>query len=169
MVCEECESQRRRTQDLSCVGCAVDGVARIESVADVTHTVDSQLSLETVLATRAALADQGAASVSVDVLDVLEVNLDALPAAVGLQLGSESSGAVGANDRFGGASAVHGSTVDHGDVEVFPVTDDAGEEVPSEPHRRPPPTGGWCFLVPRPPRHASFRSGQQQTWPIHCE
>ena len=119
---------------------------------------------------------------SKDVLDALEADLEAILAVAGLHVGSASSGAVVANpidfvlpvwnmfailDPIGGdiRSGVHGSTVEDGDVEVLAMTDDAGEEVPSEPRRRPP-----CrrlVLVPRTPlsvqdssRHGRFTASE---------
>ena len=63
-------------------------VAGVESVADVTQIAASQFSLETVPATHVALFEAGrefaVASVSEDVLDALEADLEVLPAAAGV-------------------------------------------------------------------------------------
>ena len=65
-----------------------------------------------------------------------------------------------------------GSTVEDGDVEVFPMTDDAGEGVPR------PLSGGWCWCqAPRDThrsvqdssRHGQFaasESGQDSVLPV---
>ena len=86
-----------------------------------------------------------------DVLDDLEANLEAMPAvwANPINFAEPVRNKFAILDPIEGdiRSGVHGS-VEDGDVEVFPMTDDAGA---------------------RPPRHASFRSGQQQTWPIQSQ